>query len=333
MSLVNVLIGLLMFLFLITIHEAGHFIVGKISGIKVNEFSIGMGPALFKKNKGETLYSLRLLPIGGYVRFDGEDEDSKDLRSFNNSAPWKRFLTILAGPLINLFAGFLIILIITFNTGFSSNVVKEVNKEFPAYTAGIKPNDRIVAINNQKVKIFREINQEIEESKSDKIKVTVIRNNKSIDIFTSLKKVENRKLIGITPEIKNNFLDNIKYSWNVTIFFMGMIFKSLIGLFNGSVGLNSLSGPVGVINIVGTSINMGVVIFLNLTAIISINLGLFNLLPIPALDGSKLVFTIYEMIFRRPINKKFEQIITIAGFFILIVLMFIISIKDVISLF
>lgn len=330
--MIGIIAGLLMFLFLITIHEGGHFLGAKLSDIKVNEFSIGMGPNIFSKQKGETKYSLRALPIGGYVSMEGEDTASDDPRAFENSAPIRRFLTIFAGPFVNLLYAFIIIFLIASFQGHASTTIDTVSSDMPIAESGIIAGDKILSIDNKNVHLFNQVNQYINESNGE-ISIKIDRNGEILDFKLTPVESQNGKIIGITPKVINSFSSNLLYAWNMVFFIIGSIWQGLKGLFTGLFGLNQLSGPIGVVKQVGQTLDMGFVSFMLFSAFISINLGFFNLLPIPALDGSKLVFTLIEMIIGKPINKKFEQTITIIGFIFLLSLIAIVSIKDLINLF
>ncbi len=328
-----VIIGLAMFMFLITIHELGHFIGAKLSGIKVNEFSVGMGPTIYNRQGKETLYSLRALPIGGYVMMEGEESGSDDPRSYNNSKAWKRFLTIFAGPFVNLFFAFILFIIIGTINGVPSTTIDEVIENSPAHIAGLEKGDKIISVNGKTTKTFSEISLSINESEGN-VDIKVERNNEIKNFnLEPVKNSEGYRLAGFKPLIENNLLSNTKYAFNTVISIMVLIFNSLKGLVSGVLGFDQLSGPVGVIKQVGQTVNMGATAFLTFVAMISVNLGFFNLLPIPALDGSKLLFILFEMITRKPVNKKFEERITIAGFLFLLGLIILVTIKDIWSLF
>lgn len=329
----GIIAGLAMFLFLITIHELGHFIGAKLSGIKVNEFSIGMGPAIFKNQSGETLYSLRLLPIGGYVMMEGEEESSDDPRAYENSAAWKRFLTIFAGPFMNFLFAFIVFFAISTIQGTPTTIIGDVQISSPAADAGILAGDQIIEINGNNVDEFSDVRKYINED-SDNYIIKVSRDGLEEEIRIT-PEIENdgSKKIGVYPKLEKNIIKSLTYGVSNTFQMTKMVWDSLMGLFTGLFGINDLSGPVGIISQVGEFVKMGFVVYLNLAALISINLGLFNLLPIPALDGSKLLFILFEMIFRKPVNKKFEQRITIAGFAVLLGLMIFVTIKDIIGLF
>lgn len=329
----QVIIGLIMFMFLVLVHEFGHFAVAKLSGIKVNEFSIGMGPKLVQSKKKETDYSIRLLPLGGFVAMEGEEEFSDDPRSYKNAKAYKRFLTILAGPMMNLLTAFLIFLVVFSSSGTASTVVDEVDKTLPAYSAGLRANDRIIKVNGKKAPTFSYVSKYINQSSED-VDLTVIRDGKEIDINNiQRKEVDGNKIIGFTAKLTKDFSEVIKDSFYRVIFIIQLLWETLGMLFTGKLGMKALSGPVGVIKEVGTAAKMGIETLLMFLAVISINLGFFNLLPIPALDGSKLLFIIIEKIIGRPINEKVEEKITIVGFALLLALIVLVSIKDVLTLF
>lgn len=332
MDILTIIAGIVLFLFLITIHEGGHFFGAKSSGIKVNEFSIGMGPSIFKKKGKETLYSLRALPIGGYVMMEGEEKDSDDERSFNSAKAWKRFITIFAGPAVNLIFAVIIFTFVSLFNGHSSTEVAALDAALPAYKAGLKEGDIIKSVNGVKTNLFVEIAQEIEKSKSE-VKLNVSRDGKVVEIKVNPVLVNKNKVIGFKPKIKNDILSSIAFGYKMTVFVSKMIINSLVNLFTGKLGMDNLSGPIGVVRQVGESAKLGLNSFLMFSAMISINLGIFNLIPIPALDGSKLLFIIFEMITGKRVNKKFEEIITIAGFVVLMAFMLFVTVKDIGSIF
>lgn len=334
----SIIISIIMFLFLILIHEFGHFIVAKKSGIKVNEFAIGMGPKIYSKQKGETLYSVNLLPVGGYCAMEGEDDESNDERSFDKAPAYKRFLTILAGPLTNLiFAGFIFAIVI-FNTGTASTTIGSFTENSPA-SKKLKVNDQIVEIAGVKVKEFSDISNILNKfyeknSKDMNIFVKVKRDNKLLEQEISPKFEENNPLLGITPKARNvGIIESIGLGIKQVFQMIGMLFSILKNLFTGKLSFNALSGPVGVVKEMGRQVNLGLMNILFFLGYISVNLGFFNLLPIPALDGSKLFTSLYEMITKKRFNKKLEERITIVGFILLLSLIFIVTIKDLINLF
>lgn len=329
----TIIIGLLMFMFLILVHELGHFIVAKLSGIKVNEFSIGMGPNVYNKTKGETKYSIRALPLGGYVAMEGEDSESSDPRSYENAAPHKRFLTILAGPLMNYLTAFLLILIVLFMNGAPTNYIGQISDGSPAQTMGLENGDKIISIDDKPVNTFNDISLLINDSKGNPVNIKVERDGQQLVKTIEPELKDGVYLIGIIPSRTFNPLSLISEAVNQVISITILLWQTLRMLFTGLLGLSNLSGPIGVIQQAGAAASMGIASLLTFTALISINLGFFNLLPIPALDGSKLVLIIIEKIIGRPLNKKVEQTITIIGFFALMALIIIVSVKDIFSLF
>ena len=327
-----VIIGLLMFLLLILIHELGHFTAAKLSGIKVNEFSVGMGPNIKNWKKGETKYSLRALPIGGYVAMEGEEEDSEDERSYNNAKPIKRFITILAGPMMNLLLAFIIFTGIFMVTGIMSNTVGEVMDASAAQSAGLKKGDEIVSIDGKKMTDFDSVSKAIKASEGRSMDIKFVRDGQEMSVKVAADKTDAGYLLGVSPMAKKDFARSITAGFDQVINIIVLLWTTLVQLVTGGLGLENLSGPVGVIKEVGTAASYGVATLFSFIAIISVNLGFFNLLPIPALDGSKLLFITLEMIFGRPINRKFEQTVTIVGFLLLLSLIVVVSVKDVYSI-
>lgn len=339
--MIKILIAIFMFLFLILIHEFGHFIVAKLSGIKVNEFAIGMGPAIFTKQKGETLYSLRAIPMGGYCAMEGEDDESNDPRSYDRARPINKFLTILAGPVMNLLLASIIFFIVGLNTGITTTSIGNFTDNSPAKEAGMEIGDEVREVNNTKIENFPEISQIVNEYYKDKdisepIEVKVYRESSNEEMTFDIKpqKENGNVFFGVESKLrKASFFEAIKLGFLETGKNIALIFSILGRLFTGEIAVSALSGPVGVVKELGNQAQNGLMSLLYFLGYISVNLGVFNLLPIPALDGSKLVSSIYEMITGKRINKKLEEKVTIVGFVLLIGLIILISIKDIISLF
>lgn len=334
------IIAMIMFLALVTIHEFGHFIVAKLSGIKVNEFAVGMGPEIFSKQNGETKYSLRLLPIGGYCAMEGEDESSSDPRSYDNAPAFKRFLTILAGPVMNLLLAVIVFTIVVFNTGTSTTFVGGFSENSPAKEAGISIDDQIVAINNQNIDEFTDISKILADyysknAKDSPVEVVTKSTEGSEKTYNITPTFENDiPLLGISSKMRNvNFIEAIGLGFKETGRNVKMIFNILGMLITGKLSFGALSGPVGVVKEIGNQARNGAMSVLYFLSYISVNLAVFNLIPFPALDGSKLVTNLYEIITKKRVNKKIEERVTIVGFIILISLILIITIKDIFTLF
>lgn len=335
----RILLAVVLFLLLIVFHEFGHFIVAKKSGIKVNEFAVGMGPLVYSKEKGETTYSFRAIPIGGYCAMEGEDDESSDPRSFDNAPASKRFLTILAGPVANLIIAVLVFTIVGVIGGVVTTEVSDFIEDSPAKAAGIEKGDEILKINDQVIDDFNDISKVVNDFYKDKdfdkeITVLAKRNGKDLD-FAFKPKVEGENTyIGIIPARRTpGFFEAIGLGFKETGRNVKMIFTILGRLFTGKLAFGALSGPVGVLKELGNQAQNGLASLLYFLAYISVNLAVFNLLPIPALDGSKLLTSGIEIITGKKINKKLEEKITVVGFFILLGLILVVSIKDIVNLF
>lgn len=335
----RIVLAVVLFLLLIVFHEFGHFIVAKKSGIKVNEFAVGMGPLLYSKENGETTYSFRAIPIGGYCAMEGEDDESSDPRSFDNAPASKRFLTILAGPVANLIIAVLVFTIVGVIGGVVTTTVDDFIENSPAQAAGIEKGDEILKINGQEISDFTDISKVVNDFYKDKdfdkeITVLAKRNGKDLD-FAFKPKVEGENTyIGIIPARRTpGFFEAIGLGFKETGRNVKMIFTILGRLFTGKLAFGALSGPVGVLKELGNQAQNGLANLLYFLAYISVNLAVFNLLPIPALDGSKLLTSGIEIITGKKINKKLEEKITMVGFFILLGLILVVSIKDIVNLF
>ena len=335
----RIVLAVVLFLLLIVFHEFGHFIVAKKSGIKVNEFAVGMGPLLYSKENGETTYSFRAIPIGGYCAMEGEDDESSDPRSFDNAPASKRFLTILAGPVANLIIAVLVFTIVGVIGGVVTTTVSDFIEDSPAQAAGIEKGDEILKINGQEIGDFTDISKVVNDFYKDKdfdkeITVLAKRNGKDLD-FAFKPKVEGENTyIGIIPARRTpGFFEAIGLGFKETGRNVKMIFTILGRLFTGKLAFGALSGPVGVLKELGNQAQNGLANLLYFLAYISVNLAVFNLLPIPALDGSKLLTSGIEIITGKKINKKLEEKITMVGFFILLGLILVVSIKDIVNLF
>lgn len=335
----RIVLAVVLFLLLIVFHEFGHFIVAKKSGIKVNEFAVGMGPLIYSKEKGETTYSFRAIPIGGYCAMEGEDDESSDPRSFDNAPASKRFLTILAGPVANLIIAVLVFTIVGVIGGVVTTTVDDFIENSPAQAAGIEKGDEILKINDQVIDDFNDISKVVNDFYKDKdfdkeITVLAKRNGKDLDFAFKPKVDGENTYIGIIPARRTpGFFEAIGLGFKETGRNVKMIFTILGRLFTGKLAFGALSGPVGVLKELGNQAQNGLASLLYFLAYISVNLAVFNLLPIPALDGSKLLTSGIEIITGKKINKKLEEKITMVGFFILLGLILVVSIKDIVNLF
>jgi len=311
-------------------HELGHFATAKFNGITVHEFALGMGPAIFKKQGKETLYSLRIFPIGGYVKMEGEDEASDDPSSFSNKKPLQRLVVLAAGAIMNFILAYVLLVIIMFTMGSPSNVVGELVPDMPAQIAGIKPNDEIVSINNIKIESWDDVIASINNSGGELLSIEVLRDGTDtvkIDVTPDEKEAG-----GYQIGIQTKFIKKIDQAFIMAgdqfLSFFTDIFKFFTNIGNKEVA-GELVGPVGLVSIVGQVSRQGIMNLLLLAAYISINLGIVNLLPFPALDGGRIIFVIIEMIKGKPISREKEGYVHFIGFAILMALMVFLVFKDI----
>lgn len=424
----SILLAILALSFLIIIHELGHFLVAKAFKVKVNEFSLFMGPKLFAFQKGETTYSLRLIPLGGYVKMEGEEEASEDDRAFNKKPIGVRAAIIAAGPIMNILIAIVFAFFIMSHTGFyttqvktilpdsaaekagiqvgdklqkyngktifqvndleifaypltnesvdlqferngetksvhftpqrqngymlgfspkaaegaESNVVADITDKSPAMEAGLKDKDRIIKLNGIKISSRQDIAKVLDQGKQDKVTITVNRGGNELDLKPVVpipRKNPEYYAIGVDFEhVKGGFANTLVQSVNYNISISRSIYYSLGWLFTGTVPASDLMGPVGITTTIkdvvaqSPSLMDKVINLLSFTAMISINLGLVNLIPFPALDGSKLVLLLVEGIRKKPLNPEKEALITMVGFVFLLVLMVYATFNDILRI-
>ena len=341
------IITVIVFGILIFVHELGHFIAARIFGVKVNEFAIGMGPKLFsyKGKKSGTLYSLRLLPIGGYNSIEGEDGDSDSEGSFCTKPVWQRMIIIVSGALMNILLGFIIMTVIVLTTkNYASNVIDVFVKsdgmtEYPTEYGGLKSGDKILKINGDRVHIADEVSYAIFNEGGSPVNVTVIRDGKK-QIIENVQ-FPTAESGGVVYGMRNfyfkveskNFVNTVKHTFYGSINSMVQIFDSLKGMLSGKYGFKDVSGPIGVGEAIGQATKIGITPLLTLTVLLAMNLGIFNLLPIPALDGGRLVFLIIEAIRRKPLPKDVEATVNGVGMLVLLGIIVIVAFKDVFMIF
>ena len=331
MIVVNTIIILCILIF---VHELGHLAAAKLSKVRVNEFAIGMGPAFFKRQWGETQYSLRVFPIGGFCALEGEDEDSEDSRSMNNKPAYIRAFVLASGSLMNVILAILIMSAIIFYAGTSlSTTVKEVGAESPALSAGILPGDKIVEIDGADISEWGDILREITGSPNDRLSIVVIRNGERIPVLTEVAKAEDgRKIIGIIPEVKRNPLTALALGTKASYDMIVNMANILRQLFTGDVPVSGMSGPVGIAGIIDEFAKAGFRPLLYLVALISLNLAIINMLPFPALDGGRLVFLVIRKITGRAVTDSMEAKIHLVGMALLLLLMVYVTWNDIMRL-
>ena len=338
----SIIVSMLVFGAVIMIHELGHFIVAKNSGIKVNEFSIGMGPQLFGKTVGDTLYSVRLLPIGGYVAMEGEDEESDAEGAFNFAPVQSRIAVVVAGAVMNMILGFVVLFYLTSTqSAITSRTVSNFYEGAMTQQTGLMVDDEIIAINGRKCYIANDIIYEFARTQNGVADFTVIRNGEKVELEdvtfetymdeeTGLKQM----VIDFTVYPVTKTVPNIaKEAFNWTISLARTVFLSLVDLITGHVAINQMSGPVGIVSTISEAVSYGLESVLIILAMITINLGVFNLLPFPALDGGRLVFLLIELVRGKPIDQKYEMWVNGAGMIMLLGFMVFVTFSDITRLF
>ena len=324
--------AVIIFCLLIFVHEFGHFVTAKLCGVKVNEFAIGMGPALFKKQKGETLYSVRAFPIGGFCAMEGEDEDSDDERAFNNQPAWQRAIVLAAGSVMNLLTAIVLMIIIAFYTGQPTTTIDVVQEDSPAYVAGIMSGDEVVSIDGKEVDEWKAFQNIIGDTDGEPVVMTVIRDGQEIDITVTPEydKKAGRSLVGVTAAMERNPIKavgtGVANTWDMTV----MMYNVIGDLFTGDVSMKELSGPVGIVYVVNDSAKMGFIYVVYLAALLSLNLAVMNLLPLPALDGGRLLFLLIRKITGKAVTDEMEGKIHFIGIMLLLLLMVFVTWNDIV---
>lgn len=333
--MVTAIVAIIVFGILVFIHELGHFTVAKLVGIKVHEFALGMGPKLIYTTKGDTLYSIRLLPLGGYVKMEGEDEKSEDERSFNKKPVLARIAVIFAGPFMNFILAIVLFLTFFYFVGSPTTIISKVQDQSPAQVAGIEAGDSIYAINGQKIHTWEEVTERISKSEGSPMEITIIRDGEHLEktVIPMQDETSNRILIGITTTMKKSLSSAGENALFAIKSIVRGILEFLRNLVGRKVNTGEVMGPVGIINLVGEVSKTGLLDIVSLTAVLSVNLGLMNLLPIPALDGSRILFLIIEMLRGKPVDQDKEGMIHLIGFGILMTFMVFITFQDIQKLF
>jgi regulator of sigma E protease len=336
----SIFTSILVISLLVFFHELGHFIFARLNGVAVNVFSIGFGLALFKKKIGNTEYRFSAIPLGGYVQMKGQNDldplmKSNDNDSYNSIKPYQRISILFGGPLFNFILAFILFFIVAIS-GFEtlSSEIGELKKDFPAEKSGLLTGDKILSINNNLINNWKDVSNYIENS-SGIIHLKILRNTNilNVNIEPQISESENifgekihKRLIGISPsgkfeQISFEPIEALKYSWNELKSSTILIFQGLEKLVIGVLSLDQLGGIISMVEYTSKASETGLVTLLFLTALFSVNLGVVNLLPIPALDGGHIIFQIYEIFRGKSPNEKAMYYLTIFGWMILLTLM------------
>ncbi len=367
----NIIVAILIFTLIVVIHEFGHFLLAKKNGVGVIEFSVGMGPRLvtYAKNgnksilkffisqkdfenlegfEGITKYSWKLLPIGGSCMMVGEDEVVETDDAFGKKGVWARFSVIFAGPLFNFILAFLLSMVLIGFAGYDAPIVPEVQAGYPMSEAGIQAGDRIISINGDKISIFREITAffQFHPIREDSVLEIVYERNgeEKNAVIRPIQNEEGQWMVGITLKStyqKASLLEVIKYGFIEVKYWIETTLQTVVQLVTGNVSKDEIAGPVGIINMVGGVIEESstygfMTVFLNILnmcILLSANLGVMNLLPIPALDGGRLVFILIEALRGKPIDQEKEAMVHLVGIIALMILMVFVMYNDITRLF
>ena len=348
MKIVSFLIAFVIFSIVILFHELGHFLLAKANGIRVNEFCFGLGPTICGIQKGETKYCIKAFPFGGACMMEGEDEDSTDNRAFGKKPVWGRMSVVFAGPFFNFILAFIFAFILMSCVGYDKPVLSGVMEGYAAEEAGLQEGDEIIRMNHFSVHFSREITAYGTFHSGETIKVTYARDGQkhTTTLVPKLDKETGRYLYGFQTmgnvRVKGNVLTNLKNSFCEVRYWIYTTIQSLKMLVTRQVSPNELSGPVGIVKSIGDTYQQSVkndgyyyalLNMLNWTILLSANLGVMNLLPLPALDGGRLVFLFIEAVRRKRIDPNKEGMVNLVGIVLLFGLMFIVMFNDIRKLF
>lgn len=348
-----IIIAILLFGLLIAIHEFGHFITAKLFGVRVNEFAIGMGPALISRQRGETLYALRAFPVGGFCAMEGEDDDSDDPRAFGKQKAWKRLLILGAGAAMNFLTGLaLILLLFSRAQAFTTPVLTGFMEGFPLEgEQGLMAGDRIVSINGERIYLYNDVTLFLGRGNGEPYNIVVERNGQRVTLndlpLEPREYTENGQTVtryGLYFAIEEATLGaKLKNSWYNAVDFVRLVRVSLTDLLTGNAGLKDLTGPVGIVDTItevgsqSETLTMALENILYFGALIAVNLAVMNLLPLPALDGGRIFFLLinglWSFIFRRRIDPKYESYVHVAGLVALLALMAVVTFNDLVRIF
>ena len=344
------ILAIVIFGIIILIHEFGHFAAAKLCGIRVNKFALGMGPCLLKKQWGETEYSVRLFPIGGFCAMEGEDAESDSSSAFGNKPVWQRMIVVLAGAFMNIVLGFIVIVVLTcMDTSVPTTVIdsfhtaSESASEYSAssYDCGLREGDKIIEIDGMDIMTVKDLQYALISSENDSYDLVVKRNGERTELNDVVFKDKSTgSLVDFYIKAhKKTPLNVLSYSAKDTVSTAKLVWLSLKDLVTGKYGFKDLSGPVGLVDAIGDAADSGINIkesvmsLFSLTSLITINLGIFNLLPIPGLDGGRFIFLVVEAIRRKPVKPELEGAVHLIGMALLMLLIIAVTFSDIKKLF
>lgn len=334
-----IIIAILFFEFIVIIHEGGHFVAAKLMKIKVNEFAIGMGPKIISFQRKETRYSVRLFPIGGFCAMEGEDEESDGEGSFSKKKVGARIFVVVAGAIMNLLLGFIIVLCLVCNQNLvGTTTVAKFADDAVSPSYGLQAGDEIKAIDGMRVYTPTDVNTGFSRSSDGKVEMIVNRNGKDValNISFDMDEYEGHQYIKMDFWLlgkEKTFTGVLSSTAGNFVSYARMVFLSIHDILVGKYGLSDLSGPVGAVSVVSDAVKTSFSSMLRIMALLTINVGLFNLFPIPALDGWRFFVLLAEGITKRKLPAKWEYIINAVGLALLLLLMFFVTFSDIKRLF
>lgn len=340
MSLIRIIEALLVLSVLVMIHELGHYLAGRLLGFTIVEYAVGMGPKLVGFKRKGIEYNLRALPLGGMCRFYGEDDGVADERCFNAQKAWRRFIVILSGPVMNFVLAFVLAMILLLGWGVddeSKIIIAQINEGSPAQAASLQVGDRFLSVDGKPVESYEALTDAVAAADSARMEVVVLRDGQEQTlVLTDLYNEERgANLMGVSlvfgmKRVTFGFAlrRSASYCWEMA----GLVFRSLGMLFSGEAQLKDMAGPVGIVQILGEATTSGWYTVLTLCIMLSVNLGIVNLFPIPALDGGRLLFILIEWVRRKPVPPEKEGMVHLIGFGLLMILIVIITFNDVMRL-
>lgn len=349
----SIIVAILVFGLIILIHEFGHFIVAKRCGIGVVEFAIGMGPSLCSFVKGETRYSLKVVPFGGYCMMQDEDAEATDEKSFNSKPVWARIAVIAAGPLFNFLLALVLGIVLVSAIGYDSPQLIAVQEGFPAQEQGMQAGDIITGLNGEPVVVYRDITLYMMLNPTDPVEVEYKRpsadgqsmEKRTAFITPKYHEETGSYMLGIVVngqyQKTDGFLETLKYGAYEVVYNIKTTIKSIAMMIRGQVGLNDMAGPVQMVSIIDDTVDETIqyglramlLTLMNLCLLLSANLGVMNLLPIPALDGGRLVFLFIEAVRGKPIDREKEGMVHVIGMAFLLTLMIVVMFNDIKTVF
>lgn len=337
-NILYILLVILIFGLLITFHEFGHFITAKLSGVRVNEFAVGMGPAIFKKKKGETVYALRAIPFGGFCAMEGEDGESQDPGSFQSKPLWKRILIVVAGSVMNLLVGLAVLAILFAPTKawYVPTIAALPENDAALTQSGLVPGDTIRRVNGYRVHMYNDVFLGLERGTRDgAYTIEILRDGKKMTLTglpTDLYKAFSDDQVTFAVE-RSSFLNKTKFIFQNGYNLVRLVKVGLVDLVTGNASVKEMAGPIGIGQMMVDTAKASMPSLWFLVAFISINLGIMNLLPLPALDGGRLLFLIIELVRRKPIDPKYEAYVHGAGLILLMLLMVFVTFNDILRIF